>query len=86
MEEQDFENSRGNSQPVKVFVFLSDESLLFFPDTNMNLEKKALLIAGAGVGVASLPAELFLQFTPVQDHYKLELSLAIALSVEELVK
>ena len=86
VEEQDFEkweeiHSQWKMQ--KVLGFLSDESLLFFPDTNVNLEEKALLIAGVGVGVAFLPAELFLQFTPVQYHYKFELSLAIALSVEE---
>lgn len=67
----------------KVSGFPADESLLFFPDTNMNLEEKALLIAGVGVGVAFLPAELFFQFTPVQYHCKFELSLVIALSVEE---
>jgi len=52
----------------KAFGFLSDESLLFFPDTNMNLGEKALLIAGVGAGGAFLPALLFFQFSPVQHH------------------
>lgn len=42
----------------KAFGFLSDESLLFHPVTNMNLEEKALLIAGVGAGLAFPPAEL----------------------------
>lgn len=67
----------------KIFGFLSDESLLFFPNTTTNHEEKALLGAAVGAGVALLPAELFFQFTPVRYHCNFELSLAIAFSVEE---
>lgn len=67
----------------KIFGFLPNESLIFFPNANVNHEEKALLGAGVGAGVDFLPAELFFPFTPVRYHYNFELSLAIAFSVEE---
>lgn len=68
----------------KVFGFPSDEACVSFL-THTLLEEKALRVAGLGAGVVFLPAEFSFPFTPVRCHYKLELSVAIALSVGESV-